>query len=168
MSSGCAPVSSSAFARPCFASRLKTCGDASCPVSVVLSGAAVRQQGEIQQAVGVVVRRAKELAAGNIFINGGNSPLQRISAVLTGSLTAVRGTVVRRARSKRWLRRCRRWPASAPALPARGRRRRLRSSPDPPPFNCCSIWATLSSGSCSSPRRLCACSAWAAAMAFAP
>ena len=37
MSSGCAPESSSAFARPCFASRLKTCGDGSCSASEVLS-----------------------------------------------------------------------------------------------------------------------------------
>ena len=37
---------------------------------------AVRQQGKIQQAMGVVIGRAEPLAAGNVFINGRNAALQ--------------------------------------------------------------------------------------------
>ena len=77
---------------------------------------AVCQQGEIEQAMGVVVGWAKQLAAGNVFINRRNTPFEThpggVERLATASFAS--GGAVG-AQQEKLLRRYRRWPVSAPA-----------------------------------------------------
>ncbi len=96
--------------------------------------------------MGVVVGWAKQLAAGNIFINAEIRRSRRISVVSSGSLTATSpawcgrraaGKLLRRYRRGLFQRQRRQFAVGNAAFGHQRSTARL---------SCCSIWATLSSG----------------------